>query len=106
WSERKRRQTGGEIDQAKQNRLVGEPTEDPALRHHLHPRAAVGNERTNDVATKRALPQKRQRFRSNSFFFLVHRNTHRRDEARLQWTGVVIARDVILSAAKDLPKNR
>src|SRR4029453_524254 len=74
WSKRKRRQTGSEINKTKQNGLVGEPAQAPALRHHLPPRAAGQNERTNDVATKRALPQKRQRFRSNPFFFLFHAN--------------------------------
>ena len=67
------RQAGGKINQTKQDRFVREPAHDLTLRHHLHPRAAVGNERTNDVTAKRALPQKRKRFASNPFFLLVHR---------------------------------
>ena len=72
-SERKCGQAGGKINQTKQDRFVCKPAHDPALRHHLHPRAAVGNERTNDVTAKRALPQKRERFASNPFFLLFHR---------------------------------
>ena len=73
WSQRKRRDTSSEIYQAKQDRLVGESTHDPALRHHLHPGAAVGNERTNDVTAKSTRPQKRQRLWPDPFFFCAHR---------------------------------
>ena len=54
-SERKRREAGGEIYQTKQDCLVGKPAHNPALRHHLHPRATVGNERTNNITAERTL---------------------------------------------------
>src|ERR1044071_9364973 len=103
WSERKRRQAGGKINQTKQNRHVGEPAHDPALGHHLHPRAAVGNERADDVTAKRALPQKRERFASNPFFLLFHREHSSLERRLCQTRGALF---LVLTLAERLPCPR
>ena len=90
-SERKCGQAGGKINQTKQDRFVCKPAHDPALRHHLHPCAAVGNDRTDDVTAKRALPQKRERFASNPFFLLFHREHSSLERRLCQTLGAALA---------------
>ena len=64
--------TGCKIDHAEKNRLVRERAHDPALCHHLHPGAGVGDRAADDVAPESARSQKVQRFISNPFFFRAH----------------------------------
>ena len=67
------RHAGGKVGHPEKDRLVGQRAHDPALCHHLHPRARVGNRRADDVTPESSRSQKRQRSMSNPFFFRAHR---------------------------------
>ena len=61
--QRECRQAGRKIHHPEQDRLVGQRTHHPCLRHHLHPGAGVRDGRADDVTAERTLAQHFQRAR-------------------------------------------